>query len=675
MTSTDETAHASKLAGIHPALASALSKQGYTALTPVQMAVLQPDLEPQDLLVSAQTGSGKTVAFGLAIAPTLLGDAKKFPPKGQPLSLVIAPTRELAIQVQRELTWLYADADVSTLSCVGGMDIQKERRLLSHGAHIVVGTPGRLRDHITRGALDLSAIRAVVLDEADEMLDMGFREDLEFILAATPSERRTLMFSATVPKPIAELAKTYQRKAIRLSTNEARERHADIDYQMIVAQSHERENAIINTLLYFDSGSAIVFCHTRESVKTLTTKLADHGFSVVTLSGEFSQAERSNALQAMRDGRARVCVATDVAARGIDLPNLDLVIHADVPSKPDTLLHRSGRTGRAGRKGVCALIVPVRRYASAMRVLSMANVTATTRNAPTEAEIQTRYRAHVLDTAAEAPMPDATEQALVSELLSRVSPEQLAAAYLRAQFEKYPSAAYISDTPLPTPFAKGKGREFGKEREFGKGRDFENSNRSGSSNAREPRSRDREDMTGSGWFSLSLGRKHRADPKWLLPMICKAGGVTKRDVGSIKIFETETRFEIASQKLDAFIEKVARDGSGEKGVTIAPSQQAPSEPRGDYSAPKKRDHERSEQRPRRIERVESVTTEPPEKPRPHQPARLSKPWKKSKPQTAGKGKSGHEHSKPKHAGGESASGVKPWASPAQKRKKKGGAKA
>ena len=235
-------------------------------------------------------------------------------------------------------------------TCVGGMDMRKERRQLERGAHIVVGTPGRLRDHITKGSLDLSNLRAVVLDEADEMLDLGFREDLEFILAAAPEQRRTLMFSATVPKPIAHLAKTFQRDAVRIVATAASERHADIDYQMVVAQSHERENAIINTLLYFDSGSAIVFCHTREAVKHLTARLANRGFTVVALSGELSQAERTNALQAMRDGRARVCVATDVAARGIDLPNLDLVIHADMPTNPDILLHRSGRTGRAGAR-------------------------------------------------------------------------------------------------------------------------------------------------------------------------------------------------------------------------------------------------------------------------------------------------------------------------------------
>ena len=543
---------------IHPALQAALARQGYATLTPVQLAVLEEKAEGHDLLVSAQTGSGKTVAFGLAIAPTLLGgaDAQYFMPAERPLGLIIAPTRELALQVERELAWLYADAGAVMASCVGGMDMRKERRQLERGAHIVVGTPGRLRDHITKGSLDLSNLRAVVLDEADEMLDLGFREDLEFILAAAPPERRTLMFSATVPKTIAHLAKTFQRDAVRIVATAASERHADIDYQMVVTQSHERENAIINTLLYFDSGSAIVFCHTREAVKHLAARLGNRGFGVVSLSGELSQAERTNALQAMRDGRSRVCVATDVAARGIDLPNLDLVIHADMPTNPDILLHRSGRTGRAGRKGVCVLIVPVRRSAAASRVLASANVEATIRGAPSAAEIDARYREQILEAATAAAPPDESEAGFVAELLARITPEQLAAAYLRQQLAQRPAPEDISETHLPT---KGTPVRV-----------------AGETFAPKPRA-ERPDMTGSAWFTLSLGRKHRAEPKWLLPMICKAGNITRDDVGSIKIFDEETRFQISAAKAAEYAETVARDGSGEKGVTITPAGAKPSD--------------------------------------------------------------------------------------------------
>jgi ATP-dependent RNA helicase DeaD len=564
MTSSDDIPSTPLQANVHPALMPALARQGYTALTPVQTAVLEEKAEGNDLLVSAQTGSGKTVAFGLAIAPTLLGDTGIAGPAERPLGLIIAPTRELALQVERELRWLYADAGAVTASCVGGMDMRKEIRQLDRGAHVVVGTPGRLRDHITRGSLDLSQLRAVVLDEADEMLDMGFREDLEFILAAAPEDRRTLMFSATVPKQIAQLAQTYQRDAVRIVASGSRERHADIDYQLVLVQPHERENAIINTLLFYDSGSAIVFCHTREAVKHLAAQLGDRGFHVVSLSGELSQSERTNALQSMRDGRSRVCVATDVAARGIDLPNLDLVIHADLPTNPDTLLHRSGRTGRAGRKGVCVLIVPVRRYPAAKRVLGFANAQGTVRNAPAAAEIEARYREQILAAASAAP-PEEADADFVAELLARLTPEQLAAAYLRQQLATRPAPEDISPAPLP---GEGKGL------------------RSAEDGGIRPRP-ERRDMAGAQWFSASVGRNKRAEPRWLLPLICKAGGITRDDVGSIKILDEETRFEISAEKAAEFAERVARIGSGEKGVTISPADNKPREARHDASAPRK----------------------------------------------------------------------------------------
>jgi ATP-dependent RNA helicase DeaD len=203
----------------HPALARALAARDYATPTAVQIAVLEADVIGKDLLVSAQTGSGKTVAFGLAMASTLLGDAERFERANEPLALIIAPTRELAMQVQRELDWLYAETGASVITCVGGMDPRAEARALDRGAHIIVGTPGRLRDHIERNRLDLSQLKTIVLDEADEMLDLGFREDLEFILEKTPETRQTLMFSATMPREIERLARRFQKEAKRIETS------------------------------------------------------------------------------------------------------------------------------------------------------------------------------------------------------------------------------------------------------------------------------------------------------------------------------------------------------------------------------------------------------------------------------------------------------------------------
>ena len=414
----------------HPALASALATKGYDTLTQVQDAVLDPKLSGQDLLVSAQTGSGKTVAFGLSMAETLLEGADTLPRAGAPIAICIAPTRELAMQVKREIDWLYKDAKAKTASCIGGMDSRTERKTLERGVHIVIGTPGRLCDHINRGALDMSEIKAIVLDEADEMLKMGFREELELILNAAPEERRTLMFSATVPKTILGMTKKYQCNAIRVNTAAEAKQHLDITYRALTVASPDKENAIINVLRYYNAKNAIVFGDTRVAVNRMTQRFNNRGFSVVALSGELSQAERSNALQALRDGRAKVCIATDVAARGLDLPDLDLVIHADVPRNREALLHRSGRTGRAGRKGVSALIIAPNRRRNAERLLRDAKITADWGEAPSADMIIEKDNERLLANMTLDGDVTEEERTMVARLLKAHSPEHLSLIHI-----------------------------------------------------------------------------------------------------------------------------------------------------------------------------------------------------------------------------------------------------
>ncbi len=498
-------------------IADALARKGYETLTPVQQAVSDTELTGRDLLVSAQTGSGKTIAFGLAIAPTLLGDDTKFDRAGAPLALVVAPTRELAIQVKRELSWLYADAGAQLASCVGGMDMRDERRALARGAHIVVATPGRLRDHIMRGSIDLSAVRAVVLDEADEMLDLGFREDLEFILGETPETRQTLLFSATVPNAIAKLAQSYQTNAERISTVGEQKQHADIEYRAMLVAARDGENAVINTLRYYDAPNAIVFCNTRATVSRMTTRLSNRGFPVVALSGELTQSERSNALQAMRDGRAKVCVATDVAARGIDLPKLDLVVHAELPGSHETLLHRSGRTGRAGRKGVSALIVVPSARKKAERILKFAKLTAEWGGGPSAADVNERDQVRMLTSDDWQAEVTESERASVDALIEKFTPDQIAAAYLRQY--KTRNAAPEDLMAVDTKSAPKKREAFGP----------------------------------SVWFSLSEGRNQNASPRHLLPMICKAGNVTKDDIGAIRLADDLSYVEIKQASVAGFV--------------------------------------------------------------------------------------------------------------------------
>ena len=528
----------------HPALDRALSDRGYAEPTPVQAAVLETEGE-RDLLVSAQTGSGKTVACGLALAPTLLGEAERFEDNASPVALVIAPTRELALQVSKELEWLYARTGARIATCVGGMDPRAERRVLDRGAAIVVGTPGRLKDHIERDALDLSQLKAVVLDEADEMLDMGFSEDLTFILDQAPQERRTLLFSATIARDIAELARNYQRDALRIDTTSKNVAHGDIEYRAIRVAPHEVEHGVVNVLRYFESPGALVFANTRERVKHLTASLRERGFSVVGLSGELTQSLRSEALQALRDGHARVCVATDVAARGLDLPDLGLVIHAEIPVNKATLLHRSGRTGRAGRKGTSVLMVTHTRRRKVELMLQSASIKAEWSGPPSADAIRAKDQERMLtDPVLMAPADDEALE-LGRQLLERTSPEHVAAALIRLYREKLPPPEDVQDDErMARAQASGRnerGQQDGPLTDFARGGEM-------------------------SWFRVNIGRDKNADPKWLLPLICRLGHVTKRDVGSIKIFERETKFEITKDAEAKFRAALAQPN--DEGVSI-----------------------------------------------------------------------------------------------------------
>jgi len=586
------------LTATHPALARALEARDYSVLTAVQVAVLDANAVGRDLLVSAQTGSGKTVAFGLAMAGTLLGSEEAFPRAAEPLALIIAPTRELAMQVQRELTWLYANTGARVITCVGGMDARAEGRQLMDGAHIVVGTPGRLRDHLERRRLDLTKLKTIVLDEADEMLDLGFREDLEFILDATPAERQTLLFSATMPREIETLARRYQREAVRIETLRRNEQHADIDYQAIRVAPHDIEHAVVNVLRYHEMRATLVFCATRESVKRLHARLVERGFSAVALSGELTQHERTTALQALRDGRARVLVATDVAARGLDLPDLALVIHADLPNDGETLLHRSGRTGRAGRKGICTMVVPFNRRRKAEVLLNAAKLKVTWIAAPSADEIRARDQERFLADPIFTEAPSDEEQALAQSLQGARTSEEIALALVRMSRARLPAPEDLAEDTGPPPR-----REGGLSREFPRSDRFPRERDGGEDRGpRAPRGA-HDDGREMVWFRLDIGRERNADPRWLLPLICKAGGISKAEVGAIKIFDRDTRFQIVAEFADKFTESVRenkpKDGHISRVGAHSPSDFAAVTEAIDAVAPQKTGELKSFERPAR----------------------------------------------------------------------------
>ncbi len=279
---------------------------------------------------------------------------------------------------------------------------------ISSAAFISSCTPGRLVDHLTRGALQLDQLAVAVLDEADEMLDLGFREDLETILAATPPSRRSLLFSATLPKGIVALATRFQRNAARIEVASDVAGHSDIEHRAALVRPNAIEKGVVNLLRQTESPAALVFCNTRDAVRRMHATLIERGFSAVILSGELGQHERNQALQALRDGRARVCIATDVAARGIDLPHLGLVIHADLPHDSEVLQHRSGRTGRAGRKGISVMLVPPSRRGKANRLYAEGGITPVWVALPTAEDIRALDRTRVL--ADETPFADISDE-------------------------------------------------------------------------------------------------------------------------------------------------------------------------------------------------------------------------------------------------------------------------
>ncbi len=545
--------------GAHPALVQALGARGYDTPTTVQAAVMAPACAGRDLLVSSQTGSGKTIAFGMLVAQAVMGDGAPGLARGKPpRALVVAPTRELAAQVRAELAWLFKESGARVHAVTGGTDVGRDARNLRTGADIVVGTPGRLVDLLERTALDIGSLAVLVLDEADEMLDLGFREDLEKILAAAPKARRTHLFSATLPQPIQVLAGRYQSDALAVDPRPAGRAagvHEDIVTVMHLCAPGDRLATVVNVLRAAgERERALVFCSRRDRVAGLCAELCDRGFEAVPLSGEMAQAERTRALAAVRDGRARVLVATNVAARGLDLPELGLVVHADLPEDPDALLHRSGRTGRAGRKGRSVVIAETTERNRAERLLRGGHIQPRWTAAPAADEIQRADRERLAaEIAREAAGPDDDDSPaameLADRLLEKVEPRALLAALLRREWRGLPAP----ETLRPVDLHAARGRSTGP--------------------AIAASGRARDDMTRQGvvLFTVNLGTaKGNAQPGWLLPLICRRGDITRRDVGAIRVGMNETVFEISAGAAPAFAAACAEGDPRAPSVFIRP---------------------------------------------------------------------------------------------------------
>ena len=400
-----------------------LLSRGFTELSDIQNKILDVYQNKKDLLVTSQTGSGKTIAYFLSIQDEI--SLNKVKEKSSPSVLIIAPTRELAIQVYEEALWVFKSENINVVTTIGGMDIKKERKNLLTKFSLLIGTPGRINDHLRKNKLILSNITTVILDEADEILDLGFKEDLNSILSKISKSTRISMFSATLPKKIIELANKYQKKPIKINIDNKLSQHKDISYDAYYLNSRDIENFTFNLIRYYSNKTIIIFCSTRNEVTRFHSRLHNRGVNAVALSGALKQEERFKALQSIKNGSSKVCIATDVASRGIDIIDLDIVIHSNLPRNSETLIHRSGRTGRAGKHGLSIILFSPNSIKTYYRIIEHAKIVPKLRKNLSKKIIEDNENAQFLNKVSSI-SKSKIEDKLINELMENYSLSDLA---------------------------------------------------------------------------------------------------------------------------------------------------------------------------------------------------------------------------------------------------------
>lgn len=361
----------------------AIGDMGFTKLTPVQKMAIPLALKDIDITAQAQTGSGKTIAFAIPIVEKIFIEDRS------PQAIVLCPTRELCLQVAGEISKVGANIKkLKVLAVYGGQPIGKQTRVLKKGVHIVVGTPGRVIDHIERGNLDLIGVERVVLDEADEMLDMGFRQDIERILNESQYRKQTLLFSATIPQEIKSLAKNYQDNPKFIKVSDKKQNVPKIT-QYVFKTNHKHKFDDLTKLFYiYDIDSALIFCNTKKGVDFVFKNLKKHEYSAEALHGDMTQKVRDKVMNKFRNGNVSFLVATDVAARGLDISNLEFIINYDVPQNYDSYVHRIGRTGRAGGSGFAFTLVSKQDATNFNNIKKVSKAKIIEKKIPTDSEIE-----------------------------------------------------------------------------------------------------------------------------------------------------------------------------------------------------------------------------------------------------------------------------------------------
>jgi ATP-dependent RNA helicase DeaD len=517
--------------GLRPELLTALDGLGFHTPSPIQKAAIPELMLGRDLVGQARTGTGKTAAFGLPLLHGL------DPAQSRPQVLVLTPTRELALQVAEALaSFSSALPRVRVLALYGGADFREQMLQLRRGVQVVVGTPGRVMDHMRQGTLDLSALTTLVLDEADEMLRMGFIESVEWVLEQLPAERQVVLLSATMPSAIRRLSNRYLRNPAEITIHSRKGEESRIQQRWLMVQAQQKPEALQRVLEAEGQGGVIIFTRTKAVSLTLAESLEREGHNVALLNGDVPQAQRERTIQRLRDGRLDVLVATDVAARGLDVDRIALVINYDMPFDGEAYVHRIGRTGRAGRSGQAILFLTPREKRFLSDLERAAGETIRPMEVPSNASINqarlNRLEASLTALLADSPLSE-TEQALIGELLQRVGreqgadPKQLTLAALALALRGKP---LLLNEQEPSPVAVPM---------------------DASSRRRAPRSapgpRGESDDGPEAHmerFRLEVGWRDRVRPGNIVGAIANEGGLTGKSIGKIRIYDCHTTIDL-----------------------------------------------------------------------------------------------------------------------------------
>lgn len=485
-----------------------ISEVGFEEPTPIQVSSIPLILAGSDIVGQAQTGTGKTAAFGIPIVETTQKGRK-------PFAIILEPTRELAVQVAQEINMIGKYKHTNVLPVYGGKSIEAQIKALKRGVDVVVGTPGRVIDHINRKTISLSDIKIVVLDEADEMLDMGFIDDIETILKTTPSERQTLLFSATMPQPIMDIAKRYMKHPEKIRINPK-----DIVVQKIrqvfyEVREEDKINALSRLLDVEDPGLAIIFCHTKREVDQVSMKLQQMGYNASALHGDFTQAQRDDVMKKFKGGMLDILVATDVAARGLDIKDVTHVINYNIPQNPDSYVHRIGRTGRAGKSGIAITLVTPREYRYLRLIEKTAKTVIDKKRLPSKQEVIKAKEKNIVRDISEI-IKDyefSNYLTLVRELSENYSPEDIAAAAIFAAYGEG------SDEHIEEPYEKY-------------------------------------EKTGVTRLFITIGRNDKIQVADIVKSIASEANIPHSKIGKIDVYDKFTFVEVPAELADRVIRSV-----------------------------------------------------------------------------------------------------------------------